>query len=351
MDDESGVQPTDADGGRPRFTRPMTPVPAPEPTRSAPNSSASGPSASATAGRHPRTTRGFRADPPAPPSLAASATGPGSTTQDEPGSVADRQAGSLRRRLGAAIRRPVAATAITLVGMLVIGILAFRLGTNSSPARSTAQANTAASSSSTPSALAVAEIYSLALPSVVAITTSKGSLGTGFVVTDTGTLMTANHVISDGGTITVHFADGTKSAARVDSADAATDIALLTPGSLPEVVVPATLGGGAAVGADVVAIGNQLGLADSTTSGIVSGLNRTATTKAGKLSGLIQFDAAVNPGSSGGPLLDTHGAVIGVVVSIADPGKDDSWSGIGFAVPIGSALGATGDGAGGGPQL
>jgi putative serine protease PepD len=70
------------------------------------------------------------------------------------------------------------------------------------------------------------------------------------------------------------------------------------------------------------------------------------------LSGLIQFDAAVNPGSSGGPLLDAHGLVVGVVVSIADPGKDDAFAGIGFAVPIGAALaGSSGPGAGGGPRL
>ena len=62
------------------------------------------------------------------------------------------------------------------------------------------------------------------------------------------------------------------------------------------------------------------------------------------MSGLIQFDAAVNPGSSGGPLLNTQGIVVGVVVSIADPGDDDAFAGIGFAVPIGTALG-------GGPGL
>ena len=70
------------------------------------------------------------------------------------------------------------------------------------------------------------------------------------------------------------------------------------------------------------------------------------------MSGLIQFDAAVNPGSSGGPLLNDQGLVVGVVVSIADPGDDDSFAGIGFAVPIGAALGGgSGDGPGGGPQL
>ena len=117
-------------------------------------------------------------------------------------------------------------------------------------------------------------------------------------------------------------------------------------------MVPATLGGGVAVGSDVVAIGNPLGLRDSTTTGVVSGLNRTTKTKVGALSGLIQFDAAVNPGSSGGPLLNAQGIVVGVVVSIADPGNDDAFAGIGFAVPIGTALGGdSGQGQGGGPRL
>jgi len=102
----------------------------------------------------------------------------------------------------------------------------------------------------------------------------------------------------------------------------------------------------------VVAIGNPLGLRGSTTTGIVSGLDRRARTKVGPLAGLIQFDAAVNPGSSGGPLLNSQGHVVGVVVSIADPGEDEAFAGIGFAVPIGTALGGDlGPGQGGGPRL
>ena len=116
---------------------------------------------------------------------------------------------------------------------------------------------------------------------------------------------------------------------------------------LPKVVVPATLGGAADIGASVVAIGNPLGLTDSVSAGMVSGLNRTANTDTGKRSGLIQFDAAVNPGSSGGPLLDSRGMVVGIVVALADPDGQDAFAGIGFAVPIGAALGGdTGAGRG-----
>ena len=86
-------------------------------------------------------------------------------------------------------------------------------------------------------------------------------------------------------------------------------------------------------------------------AGIVSGLNRTADTTNGTFSGLIQFDASINPGSSGGPLLDARGLVIGIVVSIATPDGQDAFAGIGFAVPIGAALGGGTNGTGKGPQI
>jgi putative serine protease PepD len=245
----------------------------------------------------------------------------------------------------------VLAAAAVIVALAVIAALAFRLGSTSATSTSrTSESPSPTATTATP--LPVTDVYRLVAPSVVLVTTSKGSLGSGVIVTATGSVLTANHVISGGGNISLLFADGTKAAATVASASPRTDTAVLTPKKLPEVVVPATLGGGLVVGSDVVAIGNPLGLRDSTTTGVVSGLDRTTKTKAGSLSGLIQFDAAVNPGSSGGPLLTSQGLVAGVVVSIADPGRDDAFAGIGFAVPIGTALGGgDGPGQGGGPQL
>jgi S1-C subfamily serine protease len=244
----------------------------------------------------------------------------------------------------------LAAAGVLVVAIGIITALAFRLGSTAATSTDRASASpTPTRTSATP--LPATDVYRLAVPSVVLVTTSKGSLGSGVILTDTGTVLTAHHVIAGGGRISILFADGTKAAATVASANPKTDIATLTPKKLPEVVVAATLGGGVAVGSEVVAIGNPLGLRDSTTTGIVSGLNRTTNTKAGPLSGLIQFDAAVNPGSSGGPLLNTQGVVVGVVVSIADPGDDEAFAGIGFAVPIVAALGGAGQGQGGGPQL
>jgi S1-C subfamily serine protease len=104
------------------------------------------------------------------------------------------------------------------------------------------------------------------------------------------------------------------------------------------------LGGSAAIGDTVIAIGNQLGLTGSTTTGVVSGLDRSLARKGTTdLKGLIQFDAAVNPGSSGGPLVNAAGQTIGIVVALANPTEAGTFIGIGFAVPIGTAVRAGGD--------
>jgi len=244
-------------------------------------------------------------------------------------------------------RRVTAGLTVLVVLLVVIAVLATWL------ARTPAAPPAAAATPQpvpTATSLTVPAIYQRVSPSVVLVRTGR-KLGTGVIVADNGTILTANHVITGGAAIAVSFADGTTTTATVVSANPKLDIATLTPAKLPKVVVPATLGGSADVGAPVVAIGNPLGLADSVSSGVVSGLDRTADTDAGHFSGLIQFDASVNPGSSGGPLLDTHGLVIGIVVSIATPDGEDAFAGIGFAVPIGAALGGGSTGSGKGPQI
>jgi len=236
-----------------------------------------------------------------------------------------------------------------MVLLLVIAVLATWLASTPGTPAATATASPTPTATAIPT-LSVPTIYQRVAPSVVTIRAGH-DLGTGVIVADDGTILTADHVVTGGGSITVTFADGTVANATVVAADKKTDIAELTPVRLPQVVVPATLGGGADVGASVVAIGNPLGLTDSVSAGVVSGLDRTADTDTGKRSGLIQFDAAVNPGSSGGPLLDGRGMVIGIVVALADPDGQDAFAGIGFAVPIGAALGTAGGGQGKGPQI
>ena len=187
-------------------------------------------------------------------------------------------------------------------------------------------------------------------PSVVSIEavpagTSAVDSGTGVVVNADGTILTALHVVKGAGTIRVTFADGTVAPAAISAADPSIDIATLAPGTLPSLVVPAVLGSAnrLAVGDGVIAIGNQLGLTGSTTTGVVSGLERQARVGDGTgLSGLIQFDAAVNPGSSGGPLLNGRGEAVGIVVALANPTNAGTFIGVGFAVPIGTAVSGAG---------
>ncbi|MGW5240613.1 S1C family serine protease [Monashia sp. NPDC004114] len=192
--------------------------------------------------------------------------------------------------------------------------------------------------------------YAAISPSLVLITTTGGVEGTdrqgtgaGVVVNADGTILTALHVVDGAGQITVNFADGTVSPAKIATTRPDSDIATLTPSKLPETVVPAVLGGGVVVGAPVFAVGHPLGLTNSLSAGVVSALDRTVQVEGKKpLHHLIQIDAAVNPGNSGGPLLNKAGQVIGIVTGLANPTDQSLFVGIGFAVPIATAGGAAG---------
>jgi S1-C subfamily serine protease len=174
-------------------------------------------------------------------------------------------------------------------------------------------------------------------------TGGRPMLGSGVVVNAEGEILTSLHVVEGASSINVSFSDGTESTASVQTADADHDIAVLSPDTLPEVVVPAVLSGGARIGDETFAVGHPLGLVASLSAGVVSGLDRSFSLANGRtLAGLIQFDAAVNPGSSGGPLLNRRGQVIGIVTGLANTTGADTFMGIGFAVPIGPAGGAAG---------
>ncbi len=195
-----------------------------------------------------------------------------------------------------------------------------------------------------------ANVYNQIAPAMVVVQSQGPSgpdvvrgLGSGVIVNDRGEILTALHVVRGASSIKVSFADGSDSTATVLSTDPTHDIAVLTPARPPAVVVAAVLGGGVQVGDDVFAVGHPLGLVDSLTAGVVSGLDRSFRGPDGRtLTGLIQFDAAVNPGNSGGPLVNQQGQVIGIVTGLANPAGDDDFVGIGFAVPIGTAGGAAG---------
>jgi S1-C subfamily serine protease len=193
-------------------------------------------------------------------------------------------------------------------------------------------------------ALTASEVYQEVAPSMVVVLgdpdTRDSTIGSGTIVTADGAVLTALHVVEDASAIELVFADGTRSAATVVGSDEATDSALLVPKTFPEIVAPAVLGGGVDIGSRVVAVGHPFGLTDSVSEGVVSGLGRTVTAEDGQeLAQLIQFDAAVNPGNSGGPLLNDRGEVVGIVTALANPSEQGYFIGIGFAVPIGAATG------------
>ncbi|GLY94485.1 hypothetical protein Acsp02_17410 [Actinoplanes sp. NBRC 103695] len=253
------------------------------------------------------------------------------------------------------IRRRVLIGVIVVWAVAITAVVLFR---GDGAGEQAARPAPAPSPSASDAPLGPPEVYQTLLPSVVRIeaegegrANDQSAVGTGVIVNADGTILTARHVVAGADAITVLYADGGRSAAAIAGEDPKQDIATLTPKTLPETVVPAALGGGVRVGDDVVAIGNPLGLTASTTDGVVSGLERSARGEGGSMSGLIQFDAAVNPGSSGGPLINDRAQVVGIVVSLANPTDAGTFIGIGFAVPIGAALGGGGDGDGRGPPL
>ncbi len=175
---------------------------------------------------------------------------------------------------------------------------------------------------------------------------TDGSLGSGVVLDDQGEILTSLHVVKQAIDIQVTFADGTQSPANLVDQQPDNDIAVLRAQHPPAQLVPAVLGnpGDARVGDQVFAVGNPFGLYGSMSAGVVSGLERPFQPPNGgaKMQGLIQFDAAVNPGNSGGPLVNRDGEVIGIVTGLANPTGQDVFIGIGFAVPIDVAASAAG---------
>jgi len=197
-------------------------------------------------------------------------------------------------------------------------------------------------------------VYQVIRPSLVLIQTQsqddngklETSLGSGVIVDDMGDILTCLHVIADSTNIQLTFADATQSRGVVVAKQPENDIAVVRAVTPPAQIVPAVLGNPNAmqIGDEAYIVGNPFGLYSSMTAGVISGLNRTFQVKTSgqKLQSLIQVDAAVNPGNSGGPLLNRDGEVVGIVVALLNPTEQDVFIGIGFAVPITAAGGAAG---------
>jgi S1-C subfamily serine protease len=172
------------------------------------------------------------------------------------------------------------------------------------------------------------------------------SLGSGVVIKEDGTILTNLHVVWGAKRVRVIFADGHESDAQMVGAQPENDLAVLKATSLPDDLEPATMRstGDLAPGDQVIAVGHPFGIGPSVSAGVISGLGREFRAPDGEhaLTNLIQFDAAANPGNSGGPLVTMDGYVVGIVTAILNPNEQRTFVGIGFAVPIENAAGAAG---------
>jgi S1-C subfamily serine protease len=163
------------------------------------------------------------------------------------------------------------------------------------------------------------------------------AIGTGVIIDDNGTVLTSRHIIADAQEMQIVFRDGSFTKATLINEIAANDMAILKPQVIPDDITPATLAPSSSlsIGDEVIAVGNPFGINYSVSAGVVSGLGRTFRSKEiGTLRNTIQFDAAVNPGNSGGPLVNRNGEVVGIVAGLLNPIEEEFFVGIGFAVPI-----------------
>ena len=198
--------------------------------------------------------------------------------------------------------------------------------------------------------------YDAILPSVVRVSgfvtdpktkvETPHGVGTGVVIVDNGTILTNLHVVSGADRIMVTFFDGSESAAHVTGTRPEHDLAVIRAQIIPDDMLAATMASSDKLspGDHVFAVGFPFGIGPSVSAGIVSGLKRNFMSPEGKrlLTHLIQFDAAANPGNSGGPLVTVEGEVVGIVTAILNPTEASTFIGIGFAVPIENAASAVG---------
>ncbi len=244
-------------------------------------------------------------------------------------------------------RIAVAVTAAAIAGGGAgAGAVALTHGGSSHHSEAVAPASVADVANTT---LSVGQIAKTATPSIVEIdSTSAGQStpfpfgggssssaeGTGFVYDAKGDIVTNEHVVDGASTVSVKLSDGSTYKATVVGTDTSSDIAVVHVNAPASKLTPLALGDSSkvAVGDGVVAIGNPFGLDDTVTSGIVSAVDREIQAPDNTpIEGAIQTDAAINHGNSGGPLLDLHGAVIGITSQIqSESGGSD---GVGFAVP------------------
>ncbi|MBX7111893.1 MAG: trypsin-like peptidase domain-containing protein [Dehalococcoidia bacterium] len=236
---------------------------------------------------------------------------------------------------------------VVVVSLLAGGALTLTFAGGGDGSAAPSAATTEASATGSP--IAIATVNAQGLPglvdqvsnSVVTIRTVVGTgfrqgsgTGTGVVLDKAGNIVTNYHVVDGARQITVTFKDGTVVPGTVAKSDESQDLAVVKVSVSDKVLSPAKFADTShvRVGDPVFAIGNPFGLSNTVTSGIVSGLDRQSPTGTGGLQGMIQTDAAVNPGNSGGPLFNAAGEVIGINTSIENPSGASVFVGVGFAI-------------------
>jgi S1-C subfamily serine protease len=271
----------------------------------------------------------------------------------------------LRRRPNRHVRGDARARVAVMLGVAVLGgvvalVLGFAAGALHTAAQATTVVESAPATVSDPAttggswsagyAHAAAGTVDITVRATTTVQTPFGqtqeqetALGSGFVIDGQGDILTAEHVIAGATSITITFPDGARRTASVLGKDDASDIAVVHVNPAGLTLHPLSLGSdrGLQVGDALAIIGDPLGFNRSLTTGVVSALGRQIQAPDGKLiSGAIQTDAAINPGNSSGPLLNSRGQVIGIADQTATGTNQfghsdtDTSTGVGFAVPI-----------------
>ena len=237
---------------------------------------------------------------------------------------------------------------VVVVSMVIGGVITAAVvedDETTTPPPAAASSATALPVSTTPEAsTSLPDLIERVLPSVVEINTLANAggfqadgLGTGVVIDRDGHILTNNHVIDGASTVKVTFHDGATAEAEIIGVDPANDLAVIRVDVPADQLKPAPLGDSDTLrmGDSVFAIGNPFSLDFSVTSGIVSGLDRESNNGPSRppIRGVIQIDAAVNPGNSGGPLFNMAGEVVGINTAVENPTGQRVFVGIGYAVP------------------
>jgi len=215
-----------------------------------------------------------------------------------------------------------------------------------------------AMASATPRPSNASLVYQFVQPSLVVVNADRFSigelssvrlehgLGTGVIIDSFGDILTSYHIVDGADKVTVTFIDGTESDVQIIQEMPELDLVMLQAYDTPLSVTPAVLGSpnNMRVGDEAYVIGHPFGLYGSMSAGVISGFDRVFRLPDSdvEISGMIQVDTAINPGNSGGPLLNRGGQVIGIVTGILNPTEESFFIGIGFAVPINTALGGSG---------